>query len=385
MRRLVSALLLAALVPCAAAWTWPVRGPVLQTFSFDPAHPYAAGEHRGIAIGADTGAPVVAPAAGTVTFAGTVPTNGKSVTIVTPAGLAVSLTHLGSITVAENAAVGEGDAVGTVGPSGTPELDVPYVHLGIRQAANEQGYLDPLTFLPVLSPPAPQPAPAPTPAPAPAPAAPPAAPAVAAPQPAAPPAPASVSAPAAPPAQQPSSAPVPAPAPVSGPAPAAEPSTAPASPVLTSPAPTSPARGVAVGTASAVTSRGVAVKTPSMSSATLQSTPLHPTTRAVVRPVVRPAAVRHAEALPTVRASHPRAPSPPVPGAAPSHRGTLTAAPARSPRHLSPAAASPGAGRHGHVQFAVGLGALLGAVIVALVWIRWRLRPSTRRERTALV
>src|SRR5947199_8000745 len=89
-------------VPCASAWTWPVRGPVLQTFSFDPAHPYAAGQHRGIAVGADSGSPVLAPASGVVTFAGTVPTNGRSLTIQTPSGLAVSLTHLGSIAVARN-------------------------------------------------------------------------------------------------------------------------------------------------------------------------------------------------------------------------------------------------------------------------------------------
>jgi hypothetical protein len=152
MRRLVLLLLLFA--PAAGAWTWPVQGPVLQTFSFDPAHPYGAGQHRGIAIGAGDGAPVLAPTSGVVSFAGTVPTNGKTVTIQTPSGLAVSLTHLGSIGVARDASVDEGAPVGTVGPSGTPEFDVPYVHLGVREAANEQGYLDPLAFLPVLAPPA---------------------------------------------------------------------------------------------------------------------------------------------------------------------------------------------------------------------------------------
>ncbi len=99
MRRLV--LLLLLFVPAAAAWTWPVQGPVLQTFSFDPAHPYGAGQHRGIAIGAGDGAPVLAPTSGVVSFAGTVPTNGKTLTIQTPSGLAVSLTHLGSIDVAQ--------------------------------------------------------------------------------------------------------------------------------------------------------------------------------------------------------------------------------------------------------------------------------------------
>jgi hypothetical protein len=159
-RRSLLVLLLLLFVLAASGWTWPVQGPVLQTFSFDQAHPYGAGQHRGIAIGAGDGAPVLAPASGVVTFAGTVPTNGKTLTIQTPSGLAVSLTHLGSIDVARNASVDEGATVGTVGPSGTPEFDVPYVHLGIRDAANDQGYLDPLAFLPVLAPPTAAPAPA---------------------------------------------------------------------------------------------------------------------------------------------------------------------------------------------------------------------------------
>ena len=126
-----------------------MQGPVLQPFSYDEAHPYAAGQHRGIDIGADAaGETVVAPAAGTVSFAGTVPTNGKSVTIETADGYSVTLTHLGSIAVAKGAAVAEQDAVGTVGPSGTPEVDGPYVHLGIRVTADPNGYVDPLGLLP---------------------------------------------------------------------------------------------------------------------------------------------------------------------------------------------------------------------------------------------
>src|SRR6266550_4398537 len=142
-------------VPCASAWTWPVNGPVLQTFSFDPAHPYAAGQHRGIAIGADAATPVLAAASGVVSFAGSVPTNGLTLTIQTGDGLAVSLTHLGSVGVARDAHVVEGAVVGTVGPSGTAEFATPYVHLGIRTASNDQGYLDPLDFLPVVTAPAP--------------------------------------------------------------------------------------------------------------------------------------------------------------------------------------------------------------------------------------
>jgi hypothetical protein len=138
--------------PAAFAWSRPVEGAVLQPFSYDAAHPYASGQHRGIDIGADSaGETVVAPAAGTISFAGTVPTNGKSVTIETADGYSVTLTHLGSIVVAKGGTVAEQDPVGTVGPSGTAEEDVPYVHLGIRITADPDGYLDPSSFLPPVA------------------------------------------------------------------------------------------------------------------------------------------------------------------------------------------------------------------------------------------
>jgi len=141
-----------AWAPAAHAWSWPVQGPVLEPFAYDQAHPYAAGQHRGVDIGADTsGETVVAPAAGTVDFAGTVPTSGKSVTIETPDGYSVTLTHLGSILVSKGAAVAEGEAVGTIGPSGTPEVDAPYVHLGIRVTTDPNGYVDPLGLLPAAT------------------------------------------------------------------------------------------------------------------------------------------------------------------------------------------------------------------------------------------
>jgi hypothetical protein len=167
MRRFVPGAVLAALalvfVPAAAAWTWPAAGDVVQQYSFDPAHPYAAGQHRGIDVAGDRGSTVAAPAAGSVTFAGSVPSSGLSVTITTADGYAVTLTHLGTLLVARGAAVDEGDAVGTIGPSGDAEVAVPYVHLGIRIAADEQGYVDPLGLLPPRG----APAPAPTSVPAP--------------------------------------------------------------------------------------------------------------------------------------------------------------------------------------------------------------------------
>jgi Peptidase family M23 len=141
-----------AWTPSAFAWSWPVQGPVLQPFVYDVSHPYASGQHRGIDIGASVaGETVVAPAAGTVSFSGTVPTSGKSVTIETPDGYSVTLTHLGSSIVAKGAAVTEGETLGTIGPSGTAEEDGPYVHLGIRVAADPNGYVDPLSLLPTAT------------------------------------------------------------------------------------------------------------------------------------------------------------------------------------------------------------------------------------------
>jgi Peptidase family M23 len=155
----LSALLALALPSVASAWTWPVDGPVLRPFSFG-SDPYAAGQHRGIDIGAPTGTPVRAAAGGVVSFAGTVPNGGKTVTIQTPTGYAVTLVHLGSIRVLRGTTIEEGTTVGTVGPSGVPDIAEPYVYLGIRVASDDQGYLDPLLFLPPRAEPPAVPAPA---------------------------------------------------------------------------------------------------------------------------------------------------------------------------------------------------------------------------------
>src|SRR5436305_8609924 len=162
MRRALIVVVAAALViaPAAGAWTWPVKGPVLQTFVLGD-DPYAAGQHRGIDIGAPAGVPVLAPASGTVSFAGTVPVSGRTVTIKTTDGYSVTLTHLGSMSVQRGETVVEGVAVGTIGPSGEVEHDVPYLHLGIRRSEDSNCYVDPLLFLPAQA--APSGAQAPTP------------------------------------------------------------------------------------------------------------------------------------------------------------------------------------------------------------------------------
>src|SRR6476469_1021208 len=142
MRRMLLAFLLLALVaaPAAGAWSWPVGGAVLRPFVLGD-DPYAGGQHRGIDVAAAPGESVSAPAAGDVSFAGTVPTGGRTVTIRTADGYAVTLLHLGSIAVAAGEGVAEGTPVGAAGTSGAPVYAMPYVYLGVRTASDPNGYL----------------------------------------------------------------------------------------------------------------------------------------------------------------------------------------------------------------------------------------------------
>ena len=79
----------------AGAWSWPADGDVLRPFALG-GDAYAAGQHRGIDVAGAEGSPVRSPASGTVSFAGTLPTYGRGVTILTADGYAVTLVHLGS-------------------------------------------------------------------------------------------------------------------------------------------------------------------------------------------------------------------------------------------------------------------------------------------------
>src|SRR3954454_9424340 len=159
-------------VPGASAWAWPVDGPVLRPFVAE-GDPYSGGQHRGIDIGAPTGADVRSAATGVASFVGRLPHQGFCLTVRTADGYSVTLVHLGSIGVTTGTPVSEGDVVGTIGPSGDVEGSEPYVYLGIRLTADPNGYLDPLGLLPsrhapeqppVVQPQAPAPQPAQPPA-----------------------------------------------------------------------------------------------------------------------------------------------------------------------------------------------------------------------------
>jgi hypothetical protein len=131
----------------ALAWTWPADGPVLQSFSYH-GDPYGGGQHRGIDIAASPPSSIVAPYDGIVTFAGAVPRGGRTVTITTAEGLALTLLGLGSLLVAKGDSVLEGDPVATAAATATSELPQPHVHFGIRRVSDPAGYLDPRAFLP---------------------------------------------------------------------------------------------------------------------------------------------------------------------------------------------------------------------------------------------
>src|SRR5215211_6095075 len=167
MRRVVLAAVAALLfVPAAHAWSWPSGGPVLRPFVLGE-DPYAGGQHRGIDVADELGSDVQAPASGTVSFAGVVPGGGKTLTIQTADGYAVTLLQLGELLVAKGDAVEEGVLVARIGPSGDTTTTEPHVHLGVRVAAESDGYVDPQTLLPARGAAAePEAAPAPAPSPA---------------------------------------------------------------------------------------------------------------------------------------------------------------------------------------------------------------------------
>jgi Peptidase family M23 len=158
-----------------AAWVWPLHGEVISTYH-NGDDPYAAGQHRGIDIAGNVGAPVVAAAGGEVRFAGTAGSSGLTVSVRTVDGFDTSYLHLGTVHVRAGERVSPGQRLGAVGTSGVRSTAEPHLHFGVRTAGERHAYLDPLAFLPPLPVAAPErpdasPAPAPvTAAPVPAPA-----------------------------------------------------------------------------------------------------------------------------------------------------------------------------------------------------------------------
>ena len=162
MRRLALAVVSTALIfanlvlaGTAAAWTWPTGGAVLQPFSFDHAHPYAAGQHRGVDVagaqGDDRGCARRRD--------GHVRGHGARLGPERHdrhARRVCGDAHASRLDLGLARRGGRrGRGVGTVGPTGDAEVPGPYVHLGVRLEADEQGYVDPLGLLPARAAPEP--------------------------------------------------------------------------------------------------------------------------------------------------------------------------------------------------------------------------------------
>ncbi len=172
MRRPLCTLLafFALVTPAHAAWVWPVSGDVITPYR-NGTDPYAAGQHRGIDIGAPAGTPVVAAAGGEVRFAGTAGSSGLTIGVRTSDGYDTSYLHLSSLAVRAGAHVAAGERIGVVGTTGTRSAAAPHLHFGVRDAGTRHDYRDPLALLPpppatrAPEPPPAAPAPAPEPAP----------------------------------------------------------------------------------------------------------------------------------------------------------------------------------------------------------------------------
>jgi murein DD-endopeptidase MepM/ murein hydrolase activator NlpD len=124
----------------AGTWTWPAIGPIVRPYD-PPSSPYGTG-HRGIDIGVPAGTVAVAPAPGTVSFAGAV--GGRLfVTVDHGAGLTSTLSWVGSLLVRRGDVVAAGQPLAVTGSCHPGDLE-PCLHFGVRLHGV---YQDPLEYL----------------------------------------------------------------------------------------------------------------------------------------------------------------------------------------------------------------------------------------------
>ena len=127
----------AAKTASGAEFIWPVKGKVLAGF--------AEPRSKGIDIDGKLGTPVVAAAAGRVTYTGTgIPGLGKLVVIRHDTGFITVYAHNRDIMVKEQQQVGRGQKIAELGAT---DADRPKLHFQIRKGA---AAVDPLRYLPAL-------------------------------------------------------------------------------------------------------------------------------------------------------------------------------------------------------------------------------------------
>ena len=128
-------------------WPMPTKGSISSYFGARKAPKAGAStNHIGIDIAAPMGAPVKAPADGTVFFAGTENLNGKCIRIdhgtINGASVKSTLIHLNSYNVQKGQKVKQGTQIGTVGSTGISTG--PHLHISIYRNGSP---VDPLKYI----------------------------------------------------------------------------------------------------------------------------------------------------------------------------------------------------------------------------------------------
>jgi murein DD-endopeptidase MepM/ murein hydrolase activator NlpD len=124
--------------PTSGALRWPVRGRIL--------HPFGAGsggENQGIDIGVPAGSPVLAAAAGKVSYSGSLPAYGSLVVLDHGSGLHTVYANLAQTVVRRGEKVAAGQKVGLSGPAAGAAA--PHLHFEVRRRGEP---FDPLLVLP---------------------------------------------------------------------------------------------------------------------------------------------------------------------------------------------------------------------------------------------
>lgn len=115
--------------------------------------------HSGLDIAAESGGEVEAPADGTVTFAGRLPSadgEALAVTITTADGFKVTCLPLAELRVTKGETVGAGTTLGELAGEGDSSSAGSHVHLSVREG---ESYLDPAKLMPAPPALAPEPEP----------------------------------------------------------------------------------------------------------------------------------------------------------------------------------------------------------------------------------
>jgi murein DD-endopeptidase MepM/ murein hydrolase activator NlpD len=123
--------------PSASGYVWPVLGPVTSPFGWRWGR-----MHEGIDIGAPSGTPIRAAAAGTVIYAGWLGGYGNLTVIDHGGGVATAYGHQSSLAAGNGAFVAQGQVIGYVGSTG--HSTGPHLHFEVRVNGVPQ---DPLGYL----------------------------------------------------------------------------------------------------------------------------------------------------------------------------------------------------------------------------------------------